>query len=93
MHRAAARIATAFALALLIAALAQAWPGKPAKIAVPFAAGGPAGICTRALAQEQARRHGRREVRLHVFGFNEAAIALCRDTGCQFIDRLMRKPL
>ncbi len=46
-----------------------------------------------ALAEREAKRHGCREMRLHVFGFNEAAIALYRETGYEFVDMLMRKPL
>ena len=46
-----------------------------------------------ALAEREARRHGCREMRLHVFGFNGAAISLYRDIGYEFVDMLMRKPL
>jgi ribosomal protein S18 acetylase RimI-like enzyme len=46
-----------------------------------------------ALAEEEARRHGCREMRLHVFGFNDAALSLYRSIGYEFVDMLMRKPL
>jgi ribosomal protein S18 acetylase RimI-like enzyme len=43
--------------------------------------------------QEGAIEQSRREIRLHAFGFNDAAVALYRDIGYEFIDMLMRKPL
>lgn len=51
------------------------------------------GRAAMALAEEEAKRRGCREIRLHVFGFNEAAISLYRAIGYGFVDMLMRKPL
>jgi ribosomal protein S18 acetylase RimI-like enzyme len=51
------------------------------------------GRAAMALAEQEALRHGCREMRLHVFGFNEAAISLYRGIGYDFVDMLMRKPL
>jgi ribosomal protein S18 acetylase RimI-like enzyme len=46
-----------------------------------------------ALAEERARRHGCREMRLQVFGDNTVARALYSKAGYTIVDILMRKPL
>jgi GNAT superfamily N-acetyltransferase len=46
-----------------------------------------------ALAEAEARRHGLREMQLHVFGFNTPAIALYTKLGYSVVDMLMRKSL
>jgi ribosomal protein S18 acetylase RimI-like enzyme len=48
---------------------------------------------TLSLADEVARSHGCREIRLHVFGHNETAIALYRKVGYSVVDLVMKKPL
>ncbi|MCW5592618.1 MAG: tripartite tricarboxylate transporter substrate binding protein [Burkholderiales bacterium] len=58
MHRRLARTLAALALALPWAATAQSWPAKPVKIVVPFAAGGPADIYARALAEKLSQSLG-----------------------------------
>lgn len=46
------KVAFTFALAVLpIAASAQAWPAKPIRLIMPFAAGGPSDVLARALAK------------------------------------------
>lgn len=58
MRRTIARIAAVLALALPWAAHAQAWPAKPVKIIVPFAAGGPADIYARAVGEKLSQALG-----------------------------------
>src|SRR5690349_5343786 len=50
--RSLATLAAMFALALPPALFAQAWPAKPVKIVVPFAAGGPADLYARAVGEK-----------------------------------------
>src|SRR5688572_19476058 len=45
-------VLAAIAIVAPAAALAQAWPNRPVKILVPFAAGGPADIYARAIGEK-----------------------------------------
>ena len=51
IHRMLAALAATFALAAADPASAQPYPSRPVKIIVPFAAGGPADVYARFLAQ------------------------------------------
>jgi tripartite-type tricarboxylate transporter receptor subunit TctC len=51
-------VAFLFALAMPALAAAQSWPSKPVKIIVPFPAGGPTDVLTRALAEKLSTAWG-----------------------------------
>lgn len=79
----AAFAVTLFAVAASTTAFAQTWPAKPARIVVPYTAGGPADILARAMAQRMTETWGQQMLVENKPGANEiiAADSVAKSPG------------